>query len=389
MKNIQILLVATFFIQSSISQCAHFDPSATQVVDMGKIKRKREGGKPLTEMRRNRGRVAKTPKYDNPFNLAHALVIVPGLNGSIGGPAHNFSRWLQKKHTMHHWIGTPQESRADFGQRNCMQHVHKEKTASEKNILESETPYILFGTSQGTGTSINLFNGTSENHNIMLQNPEALILQSVMLSGNSAIYHTVTNMGLPLVADLPFSYYWLPYLATIFFKSYAPAGEQPIFNVEKMPTDLPIIILHCENDQQLSFKDAQGLYAALCRNGNDNVYLFEMPNSDGDVNHFVTFDNKTKRDILTILKNHQIVQEDVNAWDSLEDEIKLRQPEVKKEWLDHFDSLLKKEKRMPYMPYFNKFLKLTMIGLAAYLIYAHDIVNKTVDKINTMRTHFD
>jgi hypothetical protein len=366
-KNAQMFIVVTILAQVCISRSASTDlfrPDNSLVIDMGKVVSGKRNAKSFVH--RNRGRVRKYNQGDS-FKLEHALVIVPGQSGDIGSTAGCFSRWLQKDSHKLLYASTPQIG--DFGQAECMQDLH-EVISKEANIITENMEYILFPTSQGTSTVVNFFNGK----NAEIKNPKALLLQSIMLSGNSAIYHTVTNLMLPFVAYFPLSYYWMPYLAQIGYQSYSPGGEQPIFNVENIPTDLPIIILHCTNDKQLSFADAQGLYAALCKNGNQNVYFFEMPNSDGYVNHFVKFNYQTTKDILTILKNHKIIErKDDDLHDSYDDEIALRQPEVKQEWLDHFDDILKREKRIQYFQkvinqYGRLALATTFAGLIAYCV---------------------
>lgn len=376
-KNIQICVVVIMLIHSDVSQCAYVDPSrpdSSRVVDMGKIASYKRDARP-SGYKRNRGRL-HTPNQGNSFELEHALVIVPGQNGEIGSSADRFSSCLQKDSRKRFSVSTPMVG--DFGQAKCMQRLYR-VLSQESNVIPKDMHSIFFLTSQGSATGINFFNDKAQGASAQVKKPIAIIVQSGMLSGNSAIYHTVTNIFVPFVAYLPLSYYWLPYLAKIGFPFYCPGGDQPVFNVKNIPNNIPIIILHCTNDQQLSFEDAQGFYAELCRNGNKNVYFFEMPNSDGMINHFVRFDEQTKKDILTILKNHKIIPREDDLHDSFEDEVALRQPKVKQEWQDHFDNVLKKEKRVRY---FGKFLTIAIIGLSAYVLYTHDIVNKALNGIS-------
>lgn len=381
-RNAQIFIITIMLVQVHTSQCADVgyskpDNLVIRVIDMGKVVSGTRNAKPCQY--KNRGRVRKHNQCDS-FKLEHALVIVPGQNGDIGNSAEYFSRWLQKDSNKLLYASTPQVG--DFGQAKCMQDLHN-VISKNANIITENMEYILFPTSQGTSTVVNLFN----NQSVEVKNPKALLLHSVMLSGNSAIYHTVTNLILPLAAYFPLSYYWMPYLARVGYQSYCPGGEQPIFNVKNIPTDLPIIILHCTNDKLLSFTDAQGLYAALWKNGNKNVYFFEMPNSDGHVNHFVKFNYQTTKDILTILKNHKIIErKDDDLHDSLDDEIALRQPEVKQEWLDHFNNVLKRENRIRYFQnlinrYGRLVLATTFAGLIAYVCCVKDMPEKLFNRL--------
>lgn len=293
------------------------------------------------------------------------IVVVPGLNGEIGDSANHLMTKLQsdkkftqldQKHVER--VTTPEFPWIDFGQKSCQSYLPK---FEESPNADAKPMRILFGTSQGTATSINHI-ASSANRSY-----KAVLLQSVMLSGNSAMYHTVTKInGLPL-DYIPGSYYLMPYLAKFVFPFYAPAGKQPVFNVDKISNDMPIIIVHCKNDKQLSCQDAQGLYAALVNKGNKNVYFFEMPDSDGFINHFVHFDNSTKSAIKSILFHHGVIDMSKRSEENDVQDIDVAQyqPEVKKEWLSHFNNVLKKETRLWY---FDKVLKAALIGLMAYWV---------------------
>lgn len=239
-KDIQTFVVAITLSQSYVSQCAYVDPyrpDNSQVIDVGKIiSYKREAR--FCGYKKNRSRL-HTPNQGDSFKLEHALVIVPGQNGQIGNSAERFSSWLQNDPKKRFRVPTPKVG--DFGQTECMQDLYK-VLSQESNIIPKNMQNIFFLTSQGSATGINFFNVKAQGENAKVKDPIAIILQSDMLSGNSAIYHTVTNMLLPFMVYLPLSYYLLPYLAKIGYQSYSPGGEQPIFNVENIPNNLLIII---------------------------------------------------------------------------------------------------------------------------------------------------
>jgi predicted alpha/beta hydrolase family esterase len=158
---------------------------------------------------------------------------------------------------------------ADLGQNNCIRLL---ANAIEKQTRQHQNT-ILYATSQGTATALNYIAHSQD------KNPQnkidGLVLEATLGSGNSAIHHTVSGplMGLSTLARIPFSYYWMPYVSKLLMPFYWPGGKQPIKSIEKISTDLPIVIIHSEKDPQLSFNDACALYYGLRKNGNDNVYL--------------------------------------------------------------------------------------------------------------------
>lgn len=166
-------------------------------------------------------------------------------------------------------VPTPSGVRADLGQDNCIKHL---ANAIQKQKRTHQNA-IIYATSQGTATAINYLADTKDTDP---QNKiDGLVLEATLASGNSAVHHTVSGplMGLSSLASIPFSYYWMPYISKALFPFYWPGGKQPIKSIEKLPTTLPIIIAHSENDPQLSFNDACALYYRLRTTGNDNVYL--------------------------------------------------------------------------------------------------------------------
>jgi len=129
------------------------------------------------------------------------------------------------------------------------------------------------------------------------------------------------------------------------FPDYAPTGEQPIDNIDALSTDLPIIILHDDQDFQLSFKDAQALYAYLTDiKKNKNVYLFTYKTESGaHINLLQHYNTEQISAINTILSLHNLLPSDLNQPTI---DVKKYQPEVQQEWLDHFASLRNKEQNL-------------------------------------------
>jgi hypothetical protein len=283
------------------------------------------------------------------------LLVIPGQNGMGGQNIETVLPYFAKNtHLMHH-VETPLYS-PDFGQNQCQWFLNdKINWLKVYNQLHDYDKIILHGSSQGTATTINY---TANNPD---KNIKAIILESVLLTGNSAIFHTVDNA---ISCDLPdSSYYSLPYTAKSVFPSYSPSGEQPINNIDKLPTDLPIIILHDTKDFQLSFKDAQALYAYLTIvRKNKNVYLFAQESPYGKHINLLEKENlKEIAAINTILKIHDLLP----LGDHLIKDIQDYQPQPQQEWLDHFNKIFNKEQNLESI---DTSVKVTSAGFSLYAL---------------------
>lgn len=222
--------------------------------------------------------------------------VIPGQNG-LGGqncvPEGIINPFSDRHIT---YVETP-SAFIDFGQHFCMQPLNK----SIKPVLDNDSiqNFVLHASSQGTATALNYTSHAP--HKV-----KALILESVMGSGNSAIYHTVKTMMAPGIASFPESYYWMPYFAKFSFPFYQPGGQQPILSLDTLPKDILVIIIHATKDPQLSHNDALSLYYRLRHLGNENVYLFSI-----DVRSHIFLLNKKQnpreiRAINQIFKNNNL-----------------------------------------------------------------------------------
>ena len=342
---------------------------------------------------------------NSPHPRTH-LIVVPGQN-ELGGantdivlPQYAFASLKAQPPIKRYTATTPLTwLSTDLGQEQCQSHLNK---VFSDNKLQN--PVIIHGSSQGTATTINY----------VAKNPtvaKALILESVLLTGNSAIHHTVKKFVSRRLASVPGSYYWIPYFAKFLYPGYTPAGEHAIANIDKLPADLPIIIVHDENDPQLSFEDSQALYAYLKHTkANKNVYLIS-PASEW-AGHVELLEMHNKREISainTILQQNNILTQDPDYLEGHDttvetshrylkkyepafgftlprvnqekyEELKTHylqiapntvdlaqyQPEVQPEWLAHFENLAVKENRMWY---FDKLLKTSFVALIVYLLH--------------------
>ena len=89
-----------------------------------------------------------------------------------------------------------------------------------KRILKprASSPLVIHGCSQGTATALNYV----AQHPV--ENLRALVLESVLASGNSAIVQTITGpiMGLGFLKYVPGIDYMMPYAAKVFLWAVLP-----------------------------------------------------------------------------------------------------------------------------------------------------------------------
>lgn len=183
---------------------------------------------------------------------------------------------------------------ADLGQSNCIKGVRK--TFVEHKLDNA----IIYAQSQGGATALNYLADEGRDSQI-----KALVLEAPVVSGNSAIMHTLKCMGfLSLINRIPFSYYWMPYCAKLLFHRYWPAGKQPIKVTNNIPTNIPIIIIHSRNDPQVPYHDGCALYHALRAQGNNNVYFITI-NSDW---HIDMLSEGERPIIQAILRKHNLIE---------------------------------------------------------------------------------
>ncbi len=212
-----------------------------------------------------------TESSERADNREFYSVILPGQNGG-GGESYKNNLIVNSNYRKYEY---PEEYfQIDLGQGNCVKHfadqLQKDQNLNNKNIVGC-------GISQGTATWVHLLAG-SEVSEEFKGNVKMLVLESVLGTGNSAITHTVLR-GLPSMTYVPFSRFWLPVGAKLFFPTYNPLGMQAISSAKKLPKDLPIIIMHDKNDFQLWINDARKFYCAVKESGNDSVYLLETSHS--------------------------------------------------------------------------------------------------------------
>jgi len=207
----------------------------------------------------------------------------------------------------------------DFGQKFCMKHL------SNAIKLEKNKNLVIHATSQGTATALNYLATMHKNRKNQNKEIKALILESAMISGNNAIEHTVQGdlMKMPFLTRLPFSYYWLPYCCKVLFPLYKPSGKQVIKSIKNLPKDIPVVIIHSKNDQQLPCEGAFALYYGLRSMGNNNVYIICKNYSEQHLNLLCPLPYYITQIIYKILHTHNIAIND--AYPAIDNSIDLKQ----------------------------------------------------------------
>ncbi len=219
------------------------------------------------------------PLYGGPDSVDNFYsILVPGQNGG-GGWSFQANNIINTKQASNY--GTIGENggfdllKIDLGQANCIKHFDT-KFKNDSLAQNPNTQLLLYGISQGTST---LPNWIASQPKHIQDKIKCLVLEAVLGNGNNAIRHTTQELIVPKwVTYIPFYRYWLPWLAKFNFPTYNPLGNQALDSAKKLPTNLPVIIMHHENDFQLPVNDAREFYCTLRESGNDNAYLFEVNN---------------------------------------------------------------------------------------------------------------
>lgn len=254
---------------------------------------------------------------------------IPGQNG-LGSSVGYVRNLLGNEAVNVTSVPTP-ASLPDFGQSRCLGHLREV-------IRNISFPSIIHATSQGTATALNYVAHEDKGRQI-----KALILEATLGSGNSAIHHTASGplMGLSTLANLPFAYYWMPYVAKVLFPAYSPSGQQPIRSLKNIPKNVVVVIAHSERDPQLSYDDACALYYGLREQGNP-AYLVTKEGC----NHIdVLNDNKDSAVVRAILGSHQLLPSFSHSID-----LAVYQPKHE-QYKEKYDMLLGKEKNHLYLGY--------------------------------------
>ncbi len=131
--------------------------------------------------------------------------------------------------------------------------------------------FILSGISRGASTILN-YTALHNNDHIA-----ALVLESP--------FDTITNVIKHLLKR--FHINWIPFskeiglkLAKRNFPLLNINGIFPLDVVHKIPSHIPILIIHTKHDKTISINSSRSLYKALLLSGHANTYLLELASGD-------------------------------------------------------------------------------------------------------------
>lgn len=294
-----------------------------------------------------------TFSMDIPVKQPKTIVMrIPGGNGYGGKDIKTIFPFCQDENLIK--IVNPTGCNVDLGQSKCIDRIQD----GLDFIADPTYNLIAYATSLGTASTIN-FAGNNPTRF------QAVILQAVMISGNNAIsYHA--NKDFPLTQYIPLRDYILPYVAKCIYPFYSPAGDQPLFNIQKIPHTVPIIIVHCTTDNQLPFEGATALYAGLKAQGHNKVYLLPIQSKNWNHHFDLIKDGDTEIDAInTILAENGLCH---NLKKSTDTHLAQYQPKPQKKWLTYFNDQINKEN---HIRDFDKALKTTLYGLFTYVLYSY------------------
>lgn len=211
----------------------------------------------------------------------------------------------------------------DLGQENCMYDFEKKfkvihqdffhesyEASIKKNNLHKK--YIAYAIGQGASTLINWLAGKPyhEQNSVVA----CLFLESIITSGDDQITsaakrHEMENKIPSLRAP-----YIMPTLdsmaswaeKTLRYPAYMPTGKQAGLSAKNISPDIPIIIMHNKTDP-ISINGPRELYCTLKKNGNQNVYLFEIESEYPLNSSILSYDNNAHykaRALQLIYKKH-------------------------------------------------------------------------------------
>lgn len=275
------------------------------------------------------------------------IYCVPGKNGLGSCPSY-VEKILNQGNAVA--VGTPFVG-ADLGQEICINFLRDAISMNNQECL-------VYATSQGTATALNYL---VQDQGKMIK---GLVLESVLVSGNRAIEYAIGGPLMPLNFLTEFSsfYYLIPYFAKLIFPFYCPGGMQPIKSIENIPTSIPIIIIHSEDDYQLSYDDAYALYSGLRLAGNENVYLIIKEGST----HLHIIEHESERKLIrSILKKHKLIK----SLDVQEDlDLSTYQPDYKRFEKLYFDILYKEKKHENLRTYLQHLSVIIVFGSFCILV---------------------
>lgn len=189
--------------------------------------------------------------------------------------------WRHGSPARPHWVMDGPLAVFDFPDaKKERQYYHKEVNLAQEKDLErlhhaySKTiealpshNFILVGISRGAAAMLN--------YAALYQPKEvkALLVESPFDTLSSVVKHLLTRYHVG----------WVPFSKTIGFKvcqSHFPSinikGIFPLNVVEKIPAEMPIMLVHSKKDRTVPINSSRRLYIKLKETGHEHVYLVEL-----------------------------------------------------------------------------------------------------------------
>lgn len=153
----------------------------------------------------------------------------------------------------------------DLGQEKDMDRLHQAYLKTRELLPNHDV--VLVGVSRGAATIINYVATYQPSH------IRALVLESPFDHINSIITYLTRKWRLQ----------WIPHihkLSTYIFKKRFPAlnleGPVPQQTIEKLPLDLPVLLIHSHKDELIPVECSRALYVRLCNLGHKKAHFIEL-----------------------------------------------------------------------------------------------------------------
>lgn len=248
----------------------------------------------------------------------YLVLAVPGLNGAHASEQY-MRALLPGLDFDFDCTGCPQFADSDMGGSICAAHlVGRLHLTRHENI-------ILHGTSQGTATILRVMCGDGKSTPSRDARIKLVILEAVVVSASSTIWHFVSNMGrnpddpeyrrmeeradpsktglgalgarftmgvwkhvMPRLKYIPLATWVVPRVVQrLGLPNLTLTSTQPIDVLQGFPFNLPVMIGHSTDDTESPVQHSRALYNALRANGNTRVCIYERPG----MNHMGVFDD--------------------------------------------------------------------------------------------------
>lgn len=199
---------------------------------------------------------------------AFSVVVVPGQNGvgtDAGYVQRRFEPLLSNMETTHPQDQLPRSivrsgipthcGHIDFGQDRCKALLTEAMQVGDVNF-----PVVLYGNSQGTSTILQWLSDPAVDKRLR-DRVVLVVLEAVMASGNSAIWHTVHNWYCSKPLRHMAEYLCLDALVCVLaswmvFRSFRAGDKQAVQCAESFPRHVPVIMTHARQDGNLCYNDA-------------------------------------------------------------------------------------------------------------------------------------